>query len=103
MISMCIFLQFLSSFQCSSKSFLNFRLSSTRLLIKWFLIKNMYFSIYFADGALCLSICTITTYIITKNINSAHPMLPRYIPPLSDILIEMVQVHSSTSSLCPKV
>ena len=25
---------------CSSKSFLNFRLSSTRLLIKWFLIKK---------------------------------------------------------------
>ena len=25
---------------CSSKSFLNFRLSSTRLLIKWFLIKE---------------------------------------------------------------
>ena len=27
---------------CSSKSFLNFRLSSTRLLINWFLIKNVY-------------------------------------------------------------
>ena len=27
-------------FPCSSKSFLNFRLSSTRLLITWFLIKE---------------------------------------------------------------
>ena len=26
---------------CSSKSFLNFRLSSSRMLIKWFLIKNV--------------------------------------------------------------
>ena len=34
-------LKFLSSFFCSSKSFLNFRLSSTRLLINWFLIKNV--------------------------------------------------------------
>ena len=29
-------------FPCSSKRFLNFRLSGTRLLIKWFLIKNAY-------------------------------------------------------------
>ena len=33
----CICLKFLSSFLCSSKSFLNFRLFSTRLLINWFL------------------------------------------------------------------
>ena len=35
--------QFVKSFlalSCSSKSFLNFSLSSTRLLIKWFLIKG---------------------------------------------------------------
>ena len=34
-------------FPCSFKSFLNFRLSSTRLLIKWFLIfkKRVYFLI----------------------------------------------------------
>ena len=30
----------MSSFPCSSKSLLKFRLSSTRLLIKWFLIKK---------------------------------------------------------------
>ena len=32
--------KFLSSFPYSSKWFLNFRLSSTRLLINWFLIKK---------------------------------------------------------------
>ena len=31
---------FLSSFRYTSNSFLNFRLSGTRLFIKWFLIKN---------------------------------------------------------------
>ena len=34
--------KFLSSFPCGSKRFLNFRLSSTSLLINWFLIKNVY-------------------------------------------------------------
>ena len=34
--------QFLSSFLCSSKSFLNFRLSITGLLINWFLIRKTY-------------------------------------------------------------
>ena len=31
---------FLIKKKCSAKSFLNFRLSSTRLLIKWFFIKK---------------------------------------------------------------
>ena len=37
---------FLIKKTCSSKSFLNFRLSSTRLLIKWFLIKKLYWEKY---------------------------------------------------------
>ena len=40
-----IYLKFRSSFPCSSKSFLNFKLSSTRLLINWFLIKKHLFKV----------------------------------------------------------
>ena len=40
-----ICLKFLSSFPCSSKRFLDFRLSSTGLLINWFLMrKDVYMS-----------------------------------------------------------
>ena len=41
-ISMRYFTKVHLLFPCSSKSFLSFRLSSTRLLIKWFLIKNVH-------------------------------------------------------------
>ena len=39
-------------FPSSSKSFVNFRLSSTRLLIKWFLIKKRvpHYTNYFSEG-----------------------------------------------------
>ena len=40
MISMCYFTKVYLLFPCGSKSFLNFWLSSTRLLIKCFLIKE---------------------------------------------------------------
>ena len=40
-ISMCYLAKDSLLFSSSSKSFLNFRLSSTRCLIKWFLIKKM--------------------------------------------------------------
>ena len=39
-ISMCYLSKVPYLFPCGSQSFLNFRLSSTRLLIKWFLIKK---------------------------------------------------------------
>ena len=39
-ISICHLPKAFLRFLCSFKSFLNFRLSSTRLLIKWFLIKK---------------------------------------------------------------
>ena len=38
--SLLFFKKILSSFPCSSKIFLNFGVSSTRLLIEWFLIKK---------------------------------------------------------------
>ena len=39
-ISMCYLPKVFSLFPCNSKSFLNFKLSSTWVLINWFLIKK---------------------------------------------------------------
>ena len=39
-ILICYLSKVSDRFLCSSKSFLNFRLPSTRLLIKWFLLKR---------------------------------------------------------------
>ena len=40
LVQYAVCLKFLRSLLCSSKSFLNSRLSSTRLLINWFLIEK---------------------------------------------------------------
>ena len=67
-ISMCYLSKVSWPFPCSSKSFLNCRLTSTRLLIKWFLIKRTLYAYHrgiaqFEDSTLQIQV----NYLISKH------------------------------------
>ena len=66
MTSMRYFLKFLSSFRCSSESFLKSRLSSTRLPINWFLIKRTWSSKSFLNSRLSGTRLLIKWFLIKK-------------------------------------
>ena len=63
-----ICLKFLSSFFCSSKSFLNFRLSSTRLLINWFLLKETCSSKSFLNFRLSSTRLLINWFLLKRRV-----------------------------------
>ena len=87
LVQCAVCLKFPSSFLCTSKSFFNFRLSSTSVLINWFLIKKHFYSFMLNQ---------------IGKISASNLMCIHFLPTLfnaSTLLLSSVSVTMSDSSV----